>query len=621
MKEMEETALPGYRDTMLNALTTLMISGTYSENKADFMLQMQKIADIRIIRSDILNKQFGKSPSNTYPRTVEERRVISSGKSIILNQGSKITGVYPYTASRNKMGKNCLKCHHVREGEVIGAVSITIPITGSIERINDLKLLYLILGLAGIAGFMLILFAVFHVTHGPLKELTLNMKDIIKKNLQLSISSKGERDEVLLLATYIDQMIDVFNDAIKKIIVSTSEIDSTVNMLRNSSEKSAQGASMQTVQATQIATTAEEMNQTIHDIARNASGAADISSEAMERAIKGLESAQLSVSKVQEVFQSTVGLSTMVEKLSLKVSEIDNVVHVIKDIADQTNLLALNAAIEAARAGEQGRGFAVVADEVRKLAEKTLKATNEVTGRIEGIQSDSVLTTEHMETASIKVTEATSAIKELGGSLESIVSDFKGVRDRVTQIATAVEEQSTSTADVAHNIEQTAEIARSIEKGSESVQRRVGKLHSIVKDLKEYTESFKIRGQQLISLEFAKNDHRGWVKLVKSHLSGETKLDPAKFHTHHNCRLGLWYYGEGRGICGDLPSFKQLEGPHVKVHQLGRDAVSLYDEGKKDEAWRLYEELKEISRQVIEHIDATIKSHEHRAGGYLKDLV
>ncbi len=621
MSEMADSVLPGYRDTMLNALTTMMITGNYAESKKPFMEQMRSISDIRVLRSSALDRQYGKGPAGSYPNTQAERDVLSTGKALIIRGETSVTGIYPYTASKSKMGRNCLMCHDVREGEVLGAVSITIPIQGSLERIDRLKLTYIILGTGGTLGFILILLVVFHFTHKHLKELTVSMKDIIRKNLQLTIVHKGERDEVLQLATYIDQMIDVFNDAIKKIIVSTSEIATTVDVLRNSSEQTAQGAATQSSQATQIATTAEEMNQTIHDIAKNAADASDISSAAMERAIKGQESATESVSKVQEVFQTTVGLSTMVEKLNSKVREIDDVVHVIKDIADQTNLLALNAAIEAARAGEQGRGFAVVADEVRKLAERTIRATDEVTERIEGIKHDSAETTKHMDTASQKVVEATSVIKTLGEDLNVIVSDFKGVRDRVTQIATAVEEQSSSTTDVAENIEDTARIARSIEKDSGSVKRRVEKLHSIVQDLKEYTGDFKIRGSQLIALEFAKNDHRGWVKLVKSHLNGETKLDPAKFHTHENCRLGQWYYGEGEGLCGGLPGFRELESYHVKVHEVGREAVRIFDKGYKDQSWRMYEELKELSRKVIEHIYLIISGYEHQAGGFLKDIV
>lgn len=326
---------------------------------------------------------------------------------------------------------------------------------------------------------------------GPLSEFKDKVELIARGNLKVTMDYTS-RDEIGALSQSMDKMIQSINTLIRGILASADNVVHTVNVLKTRTEKTDSGAKDQSTQAAQIAAAAEEMSQTITDIARNASTASDSSAEAKEVAIGGQDIANTAVDTVNKVYNATVELATMVDRLNSRTGEIGNIVTVITDIADQTNLLALNAAIEAARAGEQGRGFAVVADEVRKLAERTIKATSEISQKIGAVQAESTQTKTSMDEASEEVTRATEYIKNVGVSLHSIVNAVQQVRDQITQIATAVDEQSAASEEVAKNIEKTSAIARDMERMSGEVLQEVNTLTDIAQGLRNSTSSFDI---------------------------------------------------------------------------------------------------------------------------------
>ncbi len=252
-----------------------------------------------------------------------------------------------------------------------------------------------------------------------------------------------------------------------------------------------QGSEIQSDRISSTATAMEEMNATVLEIARNAGDAAAASTEAQDKAKNGASVVDKSKNSLTQTVSEVNGLKDNMQELDKQAKGTEAIIGVITDIADQTNLLALNAAIEAARAGEAGRGFAVVADEVRKLAEKTMTATGEVSESIGAIQRVAGNNIRSMETVYKRIEEANEFSESSGTVLHEIVSGAEESAVQIQSIATAAEEQSATSEEINSSVEEisritaeTAHGAREFALALESLAEQVSEMQKIVEDLK-----------------------------------------------------------------------------------------------------------------------------------------
>ena len=239
-----------------------------------------------------------------------------------------------------------------------------------------------------------------------------------------------------------------------------SVVSSASTQLSAQIEQSDRGAAESAQRLSEAATAMNEMNATVQEVARNAGSASAASAETKEKAEAGAQVVEKAVRSIEDVHQMSLALKDDMTQLNEHAQDITRIMGVISDIADQTNLLALNAAIEAARAGEAGRGFAVVADEVRKLAEKTMSSTNDVGNAIKAIQESTAKSMSGVDNAVERIGEATELANQSGQALQEIVATVEATGDQVNAIATASEEQSAASEEINQSIVQVNDMSR-----------------------------------------------------------------------------------------------------------------------------------------------------------------
>ena len=299
-------------------------------------------------------------------------------------------------------------------------------------------------------------------------------------------------DETGQLLSAMQHMVQSLRDMISRTVDISTGIASASNQLHSTSAQIATGAEEVASQTNTVATASEEMSATSSDIARNCTMAAEASRQTTESANAGAKVVNETITGMSVIADQVRQTSKTVEALGSRSDQIGQIVGTIEDIADQTNLLALNAAIEAARAGEQGRGFAVVADEVRALAERTTKATREIGEMIKAIQSETREAVKAMEDGVHEVEKGAVSSQKSGHALEEILERINEVTMQINQIATAAEQQTATTSEITSNIQQVTEVVHQTARGADETAGAAAQLATQAQQLQNLVSRFRL---------------------------------------------------------------------------------------------------------------------------------
>jgi methyl-accepting chemotaxis protein len=297
---------------------------------------------------------------------------------------------------------------------------------------------------------------------------------------ELNIEAK---DETVELMQALQKMIRSMRETVGLLVRASSEVSSSASELHMASEQMAGGVGQVVSQAHTVATAGEEMAATSGEIAQNCHLAAGSANAANAAALEGAKVVKDTVGVMESIAVRVRSAAANVSSLGSRSDQIGEIIGTIEDIADQTNLLALNAAIEAARAGEQGRGFAVVADEVRALAVRTTKATKEIGDMIKTIQLETGKAVGAMESGVREVEKGTDEASKSGLALEAILVQINAVTQQTQQIATAAEEQTATTSEISNNMQMITDTVQESARGAQEVTRAAGRLSEISEEL------------------------------------------------------------------------------------------------------------------------------------------
>ena len=323
------------------------------------------------------------------------------------------------------------------------------------------------------------------------------MQHFSNGNLTMQIAAE-KNDEMGKLFNGFNLTIQNMGKLIKQVRESVQATASAASEISASSEQMAAGAQEQSSQAAEVATAVEEMTSTIFETTKNANFAAENAKIAGNTALEGGKVVNDTIEGMKKISEVVGKAAATVQALGNSSDQIGEIIQVINDIADQTNLLALNAAIEAARAGEQGRGFAVVADEVRKLAERTTKATKEIAVMIKQIQKDTSEAVTSIQEGEKEVAIGRDLAIKSGESLTNIVAATNKVVDMINAVATASEEQSSVAEEISKNIEGINNVTHETAKGIQQIATASEDLNRLTENLQRIVEQFKIEETNLL---------------------------------------------------------------------------------------------------------------------------
>jgi methyl-accepting chemotaxis protein len=486
-------------DSYFDSINTMMLTGSMAQREVlrHKVLDRPDVIEARIIRGEPVVKQFGPGNPEEAPADALDKRALG-GEPVVQvtssgDEGRVLTVVNPIRASDNYRGTNCLTCHPVKKNTIMGAVRVSYSLKALDSEVarnvwfaGGIQLGLLVLGV------VLMGYTVRRVVIKRINALRSTM-DVMEREKNLSHAAViAADDEIGAMAQAFNRMIARFRDSLQAVAGVTSQLSQTSDRVSSVAEQTLKAVTEQRTETDMVAQSINEMNTTVQEVARNAAQTASASREADDSARNGAQVASEASGGIEDLIREIENAAQGVHKVESDTANIGMVVDVIKDVTTQTNLLALNAAIEAARAGEQGRGFAVVADEVRTLALRTQQSTEEIHSMIEQLQVGVRAAVQTMDGARERAQTGFDHVEKAAENLAAIADEVRNINDMNTQIATAAEEQSAVTEEINRNVTNIADIADETSAGAQQTSQISEELVRLATELERLVGQFRL---------------------------------------------------------------------------------------------------------------------------------
>ncbi|USD42237.1 HAMP domain-containing protein [Vibrio sp. SCSIO 43135] len=443
-----------------DSLNMMMLTGTMSQKETlrQKALAQEGIEQVKVLRADAVSKIYGPGQENQQPTDSIDQRALNGElviEPISADWGKGLVVALPMKSSENYRGTNCVACHMAPEGEVLGAIRLEYNMNHVNQMISKRTMIAIaIMGSIAFVGFLLTLGLIKKIIIKPIQRTSRFMQEVSQtKDLSMRLT-KMNKDEVGQLSVAINSFVGTVSDSLEKVQQTSHTLAHSSSQLTSVAQITDDAVNQQQQETADVRANIEQMQSQQLNVEQATVEASNLINHTTSNIQRSAEQAHLASEDIKGLVGDIESVKTNIEELNGQTGEVTSILGVIRGVAEQTNLLALNAAIEAARAGEQGRGFAVVADEVRQLASRTAEATTSIEDIIAQFKQDSESSVDSVDKVCEQAHQRSTDIEQLSAAMSEVVTEMQEALSHAQNI----QQQTQTSTEVSHTVQAKMDI-------------------------------------------------------------------------------------------------------------------------------------------------------------------